>query len=90
MVSALGFRRLLSLTSASPLFGRHFPPPPSPPVVDPSSKVLLSHFYLLFTWNDKRRVLRDIFWCDRLPNIMNLLVTVTLFTAVIYLQGFRV
>ena len=82
MVSALGFR-----CSASPLFGRHFSLPPSTPVVDPSSKALLSHFYLLFTWNGKGRTLRDAFWRDRLPNIMNPLATVTLFAAVIYLQG---
>ena len=51
---------------------------------------IVALFHLLFTWNDKGRVLRDIFWRDRLPNIMNLLATVTLFAAVIYLEGFCV
>lgn len=47
-------------------------------------------FHLLFTWNDKGRALREAFWRDRLPNIMNLLATVIVFAAVIYMQGFRI
>lgn len=46
-------------------------------------------FHLLFTWNDKGRALREAFWRDRLPNIMNLVATAIVFAAVIYLQGFR-
>ncbi len=46
-------------------------------------------FHLLFTWNDKGRALREAFWRDRLPNIMNLVATVIVFSVVIYLQGFR-
>lgn len=46
-------------------------------------------FHLLFSWNDKGRALREAFWRDRLPNIMNLLATTVVFGAVIYLQGFR-
>ncbi|EJD01955.1 SecY protein [Fomitiporia mediterranea MF3/22] len=46
-------------------------------------------FHLLFTWNDKGRALREAFWRDRLPNIMNLIATAVVFGAVIYLQGFR-
>lgn len=46
-------------------------------------------FHLLFSWNDKGRALREAFWRDRLPNIMNLLATAVVFGAVIYLQGFR-
>ena len=47
-------------------------------------------FHLLFTWNDKGRALREAFWRDRLPNIMNLIATVVVFAVVIYLQGFRI
>lgn len=47
-------------------------------------------FHLVFTWNDKGRALREAFWRDRLPNIMNLVATTIVFAAVIYLQGFRV
>ncbi|KAI5983682.1 SecY protein [Pisolithus marmoratus] len=36
------------------------------------------------------RALREAFWRDRLPNVMNLLATVVVFAAVIYLQGFRI
>ena len=46
-------------------------------------------FHLLFTWNDKGRALREAFWRDRLPNIMNIVATAIVFAAVIYLQGFR-
>lgn len=47
-------------------------------------------FHLLFTWNDKTRALKEAFYRDRLPNVMNLLATAVVFAAVIYLQGFRV
>lgn len=42
------------------------------------------------TWTDKTRALREAFYRQNLPNIMNLLATVVVFGAVIYLQGFRV
>jgi protein transport protein SEC61 subunit alpha len=51
---------------------------------------IVALFHLLFTWNDKGRALREAFWRDRLPNIMNLIATVIVFAAVIYLQGFRI
>ncbi|KAG1857333.1 SecY subunit domain-containing protein [Suillus subalutaceus] len=51
---------------------------------------IVALFHLLFTWNDKGRALREAFWRDRLPNIMNLLATVVVFAAVIYMQGFRI
>lgn len=51
---------------------------------------VVSLFHLLFTWNDKGRALREAFWRDRLPNIMNLIATVVVFAVVIYLQGFRI
>ncbi|EPQ50476.1 SecY protein [Gloeophyllum trabeum ATCC 11539] len=51
---------------------------------------IVALFHLLFTWNDKGRALREAFWRDRLPNIMNLVATVAVFAVVIYLQGFRI
>ncbi|PSS33971.1 hypothetical protein PHLCEN_2v1979 [Hermanssonia centrifuga] len=51
---------------------------------------VVSLFHLLFTWNDKGRALREAFWRDRLPNVMNLIVTIVVFAVVIYLQGFRI
>lgn len=46
--------------------------------------------HLLVTWPDKTRALREAFYRPHLPNIMNLIATVAVFAAVIYLQGFRV
>jgi protein transport protein SEC61 subunit alpha len=51
---------------------------------------IVALFHLLFTWNDKGRALREAFWRDRLPNVMNLIATIVIFAAVIYLQGFRI
>lgn len=51
---------------------------------------LVALVHLLFTWNDKTRALKEAFFRDRLPNVMNLLATLVVFLAVIYLQGFRV
>lgn len=51
---------------------------------------IVALFHLLFTWNDKGRALREAFWRDRLPNVMNLIATVIIFAVVIYLQGFRI
>ncbi|KAI4520762.1 SecY subunit domain-containing protein [Schizophyllum commune] len=51
---------------------------------------IIALFHLLFTWNDKGRALREAFWRDRLPNLMNLLSTIVIFAVVIYLQGFRI
>jgi preprotein translocase subunit SecY len=34
--------------------------------------------------------LREAFWRERLPNVMNLISTVIIFAVVIYLQGFRI
>jgi protein transport protein SEC61 subunit alpha len=51
--------------------------------------VALFHLlHLLFTWNDKGRALREAFWRERLPNVMNLIATIVM--VVIYLQGFRI
>ncbi|KAG8931934.1 translocon subunit [Tulasnella sp. 417] len=49
---------------------------------------LVALFHLLFTWNDRSRALKEAF-CDRLPNVMNLIPIVFIFAVVIYLQGFR-
>ncbi|PWN25327.1 putative endoplasmic reticulum insertion protein SEC61 [Jaminaea rosea] len=51
---------------------------------------LVALFHLLFTWNDKTRALKEAFYRDRLPNVMNLLATLVVFLVVIYLQGFRI
>ena len=51
---------------------------------------MISMFHLLFTWNDKSRALKEAFYRDRLPNVMNLLATLVVFLAIIYLQGFRI
>jgi protein transport protein SEC61 subunit alpha len=51
---------------------------------------IIALFHLLFTWNDKSRALKEAFYRERLPNIMNLLATAIVFAVVIYLQGFRI
>jgi len=51
---------------------------------------LIALFHFFFTWNDKNRALKAAFFREGLPNIMNLLATIAVFAAVIYLQGFRV
>ena len=51
---------------------------------------IVSLFHLLFTWNDKGRALREAFWRERLPNVMNLVATLAIFAVVIYLQDFRI
>ena len=51
---------------------------------------VVSLFHLLFTWNDKGRALREAFWRERLPNIMNLVATIAVFAVVIYPDPSRV
>lgn len=51
---------------------------------------IIALFHLLFSWNDKSRALKEAFWRERLPNVSNLVATVIIFAAVIYLQGFRI
>ncbi|KAK9240929.1 SecY subunit domain-containing protein [Lipomyces kononenkoae] len=46
--------------------------------------------HLLFTRKDKRRALKEAFYRQNLPNMMQLLSTIVVFLVVIYLQGFRV
>ncbi|ORY01249.1 SecY protein [Basidiobolus meristosporus CBS 931.73] len=45
---------------------------------------------MLFGRNDKIRAIKDALYRPYLPNVMNLVVTVAIFAAVIYLQGFRI
>ncbi|KAJ5906802.1 Protein transport protein SEC61 subunit alpha [Penicillium subrubescens] len=51
---------------------------------------IIALFHLLLTWPDKQRALYEAFYRQNLPNVMNLLATLLVFAAVIYLQGFRV
>lgn len=51
---------------------------------------VIALFHLLATRQDKVRGLREAFYRQNLPNLMNLLATVLVFAVVIYFQGFRV
>jgi protein transport protein SEC61 subunit alpha len=51
---------------------------------------VIALFHLLATRQDKIRGLREAFYRQNLPNLMNLLATVFVFAVVIYFQGFRV
>lgn len=51
---------------------------------------IIALFHLLATRSDKMRALREAFYRQNLPNVMNLMATVLVFGIVIYFQGFRV
>eukprot|EP00794_Sanderia_malayensis_P007290 gene7290-8105_t len=51
---------------------------------------VIALFHLLATRTDKVRGLREAFYRQNLPNLMNLLATIFIFGVVIYFQGFRV
>ncbi|KAK7205024.1 SecY subunit domain-containing protein [Myxozyma melibiosi] len=51
---------------------------------------VVSLVHLLFTRKDKSRALKEAFYRQNLPNMMQLLATVAVFLVVVYLQGFRV
>ncbi|CDW58686.1 protein transport protein Sec61 subunit alpha [Trichuris trichiura] len=51
---------------------------------------VIALFHLLATRNDKTRALREAFYRQNLPNLMNLMATLFIFAVVIYFQGFRV
>jgi len=51
---------------------------------------VIALFHLLATRTDKVRGLREAFYRQNLPNLMNLLATIFVFAIVIYFQGFRV
>lgn len=47
-------------------------------------------FHLLFSRSDKARALKEAFTRSNLPNIWNIVVTVVIFGAVVFFQGWRV
>eukprot|EP01115_Flamella_aegyptia_P007169 TRINITY_DN2984_c0_g1_i1.p1 TRINITY_DN2984_c0_g1~~TRINITY_DN2984_c0_g1_i1.p1 ORF type:complete len:473 (-),score=172.39 TRINITY_DN2984_c0_g1_i1:45-1463(-) len=51
---------------------------------------IIALFHLLITRNDKVRALKEAFYRQNLPNVMNLLATALVIVIVIYFQGFRV
>merc|ERR1712158_53387 len=51
---------------------------------------VIALFHLLATRQDKVRALREAFYRQNLPNLMNLMATIMIFGVVIYFQGFRV
>ncbi|CAB1314794.1 unnamed protein product [Coregonus sp. 'balchen'] len=51
---------------------------------------VIALFHLLATRTDKVRALREAFYRQNLPNLLNLIATVFVFAVVIYFQGFRV
>merc|ERR1719199_1751433 len=51
---------------------------------------IIALFHLLITKNDKVRALKEAFYRQSMPNILNLLSTILVFLVVIYFQGFRV
>ncbi|KAK4876318.1 hypothetical protein RN001_012740 [Aquatica leii] len=51
---------------------------------------VIALFHLITTRQDKVRALREAFYRQNLPNLMNLLATILVFAIVIYFQGFRV
>lgn len=51
---------------------------------------VIALFHLMSTRPDKVRALREAFYRQNLPNLMNLLATIFVFAIVIYFQGFRV
>ncbi|KAH0340033.1 SecY protein, partial [Aureobasidium melanogenum] len=51
---------------------------------------IIALVHLLVTWPNKQLALKEAFYRQNLPNVMNLIATIAVFSAVIYLQGFRV
>ncbi|KAL3308388.1 hypothetical protein Ciccas_013082, partial [Cichlidogyrus casuarinus] len=51
---------------------------------------IISLFHLLATRSDKVRALREAFYRQNLPNLMNIIATLLVFAVVIYFQSFRV
>ncbi|KAK0422082.1 hypothetical protein QR680_007353 [Steinernema hermaphroditum] len=51
---------------------------------------VIAFFHLLATRSDKVRALREAFYRQNLPNVVNLLATILVFAVVIYFQGFRI
>ncbi len=62
---------------------------PVTPVVYPGTEfegAIIALFHLLATRTDKVRALREAFYRQNLPNLMNLIATVFVFAVVIYFQ----
>eukprot|EP01137_Pigoraptor_chileana_P022680 Opistho-2@7118 len=51
---------------------------------------VIALFHLLATRTDKVRALKEAFYRQNLPNLLNLVATIAVFAIVIYFQGFRV
>merc|ERR1711920_307541 len=51
---------------------------------------VIALFHLLASKSDKVTALREAFYRQNLPNLMNLMATILIFLIVIYFQGFRV
>nr|XP_012608506.1 protein transport protein Sec61 subunit alpha-like [Microcebus murinus] len=88
---------LTPLLPASPLCSRpHLFAPgltPLPGALPPGMEfegAIIALFHLLATRTDKVRALREAFYRQNLPNLMNLIATIFVFAVVIYFQGFRV
>nr|XP_014341883.1 PREDICTED: protein transport protein Sec61 subunit alpha isoform 1 [Latimeria chalumnae] len=67
-----------------------FLPPPPHLLGTEFEGAIIALFHLLATRTDKVRALREAFYRQNLPNLMNLIATVFVFAIVIYFQGFRV
>lgn len=48
---------------------------------------IIALVHLLITWPNKQLALREAFYRQNLPNVMNLISTIIVFSVVIYLQG---
>lgn len=62
---------------------------PAIPFVHPGTEfegAIIALFHLLATRTDKVRALREAFYRQNLPNLMNLIATVFVFAVVIYFQ----
>lgn len=51
---------------------------------------VIALFHLLGSRSDKKRAILEAFYRQNLPNLLQVLATVLMFLAVVYLQGFRV
>lgn len=50
---------------------------------------IISFFHLMIVKSDKKRALVEAFYRENLPNLFQVIATVLVFVAVLYLQGFR-
>lgn len=66
--------------------GRPEPPLPLPVTGMEFEGAIIALFHLLATRTDKVRALREAFYRQNLPNLMNLIATIFVFAVVIYFQ----